>query len=354
MIFNNYSELMKSFPALDDKARIELQIEVNNLLRKAKMGAKQKSCLCCGKKVESFCNSHSVPKFCLKNISVNGEVFYSNTLIEIPIFNGTQGNNSAGTFHLVCNDCDGKLFNEYESPENLIKKPTSKILSEIALKNYLKLIYKKFVEKKLYCLLEDKFGIDFSTALEANRLGTINYNKGLEKAKRLAKKEENDGYYLFYYQILDYRVPVAFQSAVTLLADMNGALINEVYNMNSNYRSNELQMAVFPLKEKSIVIMFIDNNVKKYKKFMKQFEQLNSSERLGVFNYIMFLYSEDYFLSKQLNNKLDLNCLKLVSGKSLDGFRFEDESPYPSALNEFDLSKWKSIPNLLDVEYAIG
>ena len=46
--------------------------KMNDILKKSRAAAKQDTCFHCGKKVESFCNSHSVPAFCLKNIASNG------------------------------------------------------------------------------------------------------------------------------------------------------------------------------------------------------------------------------------------------------------------------------------------
>lgn len=264
-----------------------------------------------------------------------------------------KGMNNAGTFHLICKDCDNKVFRDYESPENLLKIPSSKMLAEIALKNYLKLLDKKFIEEKLYNLEKDKYGIEFEELIKANCRAKIDYKRGFDKARRLSRKIENNGYYLIYHKILDYRVPVAFQSAITLAADLKGNLVNQIYNMDQKYKPAELQIGIFPLKENSAIMMFIDEGSKRYKNFIRQFKDLEMIEQLGVINYIMFLYTEDYFFSKEVGNRIDLSCLKSVSGQSLDGFRFEDENPYQSALQECDLSKWTCIPNLLSESFAI-
>lgn len=353
MIFRNYSQLVEGFPALDKQKQIVVQKELNSNLQGAQREAKQTKCLICGKSVQGFCNSHSVPEFCLKNISINGEVYYSNTLIGNSYLKNSKGMNNAGTFHLICTDCDNKVFLDYESPENLLKSPSSKMLAEIALKNYLKLLGKKFIEEKLYNLEKDKYGIEFEELIKANCKAKTDYRRGFDKARRLSRKNENNGYYLFYHKILDYRVPVAFQSAITLAADLKGNLVNQIYNMDQKYKPAELQIGIFPLKEKSVVMMFIDEGSKRYKNFIRQFKDLEIIEQLGVINYIMFLYTEDYFFSKELGNRIDLSCLKSVSGQSLDGFRFEDENPYPSALQECDLSKWTCIPNLLSESFSI-
>ena len=197
---------------------------------------------------------------------------------------------------------------------------------------------------------------DYTTYMQIINVCTmsiITYRRGFDKARRLSRKNENNGYYLFYHKILDYRVPVAFQSAITLAADLKGNLVNQIYNMDQKYKPAELQIGIFPLKEKSVVMMFIDEGSKRYKNFIRQFKDLEIIEQLGVINYIMFLYTEDYFFSKELGNRIDLSCLKSVSGQSLDGFRFEDENPYPSALQECDLSKWTCIPNLLSESFSI-
>ena len=70
-----------------------------------KANAERKNeCLWCGKKITSFCNSHSVPQCVLKNIEVNGKFDYFNTLAELPVMNLDKGLNEAGTFKLLCRD----------------------------------------------------------------------------------------------------------------------------------------------------------------------------------------------------------------------------------------------------------
>ena len=58
--------------------------------------------------------------------------------------------NEAGTFYLLCNNCDGKVFKDYESLENYEQIPTIKMLSQIDMKNNLKNISKRLTEIKLY------------------------------------------------------------------------------------------------------------------------------------------------------------------------------------------------------------
>ena len=38
----------------------------------------------CGKQVSSFCKSHNVPRFCLENIGIDGEVSGPNAILGLP------------------------------------------------------------------------------------------------------------------------------------------------------------------------------------------------------------------------------------------------------------------------------
>ena len=60
----------------DDLAKdqlIDTRKILGQFIKQAKMQAKHETCLICGQKLP-FCNSHTVPQFCLKNIADNGKV----------------------------------------------------------------------------------------------------------------------------------------------------------------------------------------------------------------------------------------------------------------------------------------
>ena len=88
-------------------------------------------CLWCGRKITRFCNSHSVPQCILRNIDTEGKLDYFNSMVEIPIINADKGIGEAGTFKLLCRECDGKIFQDYENLESLCVKPTETMLEEI-------------------------------------------------------------------------------------------------------------------------------------------------------------------------------------------------------------------------------
>ena len=133
---------------------IGVRKKVNNLLSKARNSAKPDKCILCGKPQTSFCNSHSVPQLSLKNIAENGKVLHASVLMGIDVIKGV---NNSGTFHFICNECDGTFFQDYENEQNLKAMPTDKMLAEIAVKNILLQLSKRGQEKELYRELQKEF-----------------------------------------------------------------------------------------------------------------------------------------------------------------------------------------------------
>lgn len=127
------------------------------------MQAKHETCLICGQKLP-FCNSHTVPQFCLKNIADNGKVNVFDALIGTKLCSSDSGIKSSGTFHVICRKCDGTIFQDYENPEVYSDIPSNKILNQIALKMFfeifasmkpslkrLRLSKRKCLKKAVFC-----------------------------------------------------------------------------------------------------------------------------------------------------------------------------------------------------------
>lgn len=342
---------------LTKEEKINCRKEVSKILSRSRQKAKLKKCYYCGKQVSRFCNSHSVPAFCLRNIAVDGKVYYANTLINLPVLDEEKGVKESGTFKIICPECDREIFKKYENPDNYIQKPSSQMLAQIALKNYLKCISKRLLENEMYNIVAELSSLGKSVAreyLSINGLDLLDYQKGYEKAKRLGKKDWNRDYYLFYYQLLDYTVPIAFQGAIAVISDLEGNTINNIYDKSSDYHIKDLHVCVFPLQNKSAIMLFIDSKDKRYRTFCKQFKKLQNDEKLALINYLIFLYSEDVFISKTISKPiLDHINLKEVARKSSTYFTMEPKNSIVEAGKEFDLNNWNCIPNLLDEEYKI-
>ena len=340
---------------LFNQKKVEYNKKASNILKKSREDSKKAQCYICGNDCSSFCNSHSIPRFCLENIAPKGRVYYSGNLIDMPMFDKEKGVNEAGTFRIICRSCDSTAFSDYENPENYFNVPTDKMLSQIAMKNYLKSISKRELEISLYDNLSQMTGNDLSQQQIVNELDLNEYISGFEYAKKACDSKWNDNYYLFYYELLDYVVPIAFQNNISLVGDLEGRVINDLYHPSADYVLKDIHICVFPLKNKSVVLMFIRNGESRYRAFFKQFKKLSANEKLNVINYILFSYSEDVFIYGGLDDDLmkdeGLKSVAKQTPIAIANSPFFD--PLEQALETFDLNKRTTIPNLLDENFRV-
>ncbi len=341
-----------------ERSSLENQILQNKRLSRIMNGAKKDiftgKCICCGNTVDSFCNSHNVPAFCLNHISVNGMLGWSNTIYQLPGLKQDQGINRAGTFHLICRHCDSTMFQVYENASTYNQDPpSSKAIAQIALKNYLKLLYKRYLEKGIYKRLEAWFPDNipfYDYKIRITQIDIDQYCEIFPKIKKTSFNDFNDEYYIYYYRLLDYVTPLAFQCPINLAVDLEGNIVNHIYDLSGKYQNKLLHVCVFPLEAKTAVIVFADNHEKRYRNFFKQFNQLSDEEKLGVINYMILLYSEDYFFSPTIQQIMGGEEITKIAALTSDYTRTANENPYDGLKENFDLSNWKSIPNLLSEE----
>lgn len=331
---------------------------LSKISKEARQAAKLDVCYFCGKKVTSFCNSHSVPRFCLENISTNGEVLTLNVAVDSPLFENEKGVNNAGTFHLICKECDSKIFSDYENPDNYSNLPTSKMIAQMALKNSLKYISKRLFEIQLF----NTSHINSPGARticdiknDINKIDLQEYMASYKKAKKALEKNSDREYYVCYYEKLDYVVPVALQCSVALIVDFNGNIINDIYNKSSEYRIQNIHINILPLKSETIIVMFIEDGDKRYRQFYRQFNKLSLEDRLSALTLIMFLYSEDMYFSKSIENEVRNSvalCDAGKTGQDIVGIN-PGIDPLEIVKNAHSLDKRSNIPNLLSKKYRI-
>ena len=282
------------------KRKIEI---INKVASKYKYEINRKSkpskCYICGKECSSFCNSHSIPKFCLKNISKTGKVYQSLFAKPIPLFGAEDSVSNAGTFHIICNECDQRFFVDYENPQNYEKTILSdKMMAQIVAKDSLLMISKRLKEMELYKLTTERYGSNETLEIKL-KVDELDYKEDVNNLKRamIATKGNHNFYNCFYYKKLDYVVPYAIQNGIALSCDLNGNVINNTFNYSTDYKIQDLYMIIFPLKSSSIIALFIDSKAKRYREFIKQFNKLDEMDKLSVINYTAFAYSENLFIS---------------------------------------------------------
>lgn len=341
-----------------DGCENELKKELSPFFKETRNRSKQDKCYVCGKKVSSFCNSHTIPKFCLKNISCNGNLYSINSIVDNFLEKGYKGVREASVFNLICHDCDRELFREYENPDSYKYEISQKMLAQIEAKNYLKNISKKLFEIEFYKILNKKMisGFSFNRMLNVSLKDLKFYEKNVLIATKNINKKFLDQYHVGFVTVLPYIVPVAFQGLVALSVDLNGEQINNFYNENDRYYINYFSMCILPLEDKTIVLAAYDKKNKRYKNFFRQLSSLfDLYDKLSVINFILFLYCEDYFLSPKISDK-DLLSLRSIAGMTtgiISSERISSCELMENTRKKFDLKNRACIPNLLHVDFSM-
>lgn len=92
--------------------------------------------------------------------------------------------------------------------------------------------------------------------------------------------------------------------------------------------------------------------------FLNQLKKLHTVEaQLSAINYILFSYTEDYFISPSVEKSI-LDELAALSAKSSDllamGYYPSQEMLHETVKNIYGFQEMDRVPNLLAEEYAVG
>lgn len=336
---------------------IEIKKEVSRRFQEARNISRPEKCLLCDRKLTKLCNSHSVPQFVLKHLSEDGKIMQSSLLMafeDVDIFETEKGVKNSGTFKFICHSCDKEFFSDYESEDALLGEISDKMLAEIALKNELLNVSKRSQEVALYSSLPEKIiGID--DMIDLYSLDLRDFLQEVEVHKREILNNTKGAYQIIFKEILPFVVPIATQVAITLRVDMYGYPVNDVYNPDPKIKMQDLHLVIFPLKESSLVLAFYHKKDKKYRTLRHQFNSENSEKTKEFLNYLVFAYTENFFISKII-------CEKILSNKKLIQLSRElYQNPDFGRVSIFDIFnmnykpvKADEIPNFLTKDWALG
>lgn len=346
---------------LSNDQLIDARKMIGQLVKQARTQAKHETCLICGQKLP-FCNSHTVPQFCLKNIADNGKVNLFNALLGTELLSSDSGVKSSGTFHIICRQCDGTIFQDYENPQAYSETPSSKILNQIALKNVLRDIYKHETELEIiksmkriliekepcFAMIADAY---FSSQMKA-RSQDIKDCYDIFDTVKSNLNIASPNVHMVSFDKLNYVVPIAFQGMIALITGVSGELINYQYNYAPDYSVEYLHLAIFPLENSSVIITFSDDKNSRISTFEKELKNMSVTKRLEIINRIVFWYAEDYFFSPRLPKEV-ASELEQAARQMQDLFSTNPEKSTKNAIKDFDLRRDTCLPNLLSQEYAI-
>lgn len=339
----------------------DIKRKVNDMQRKAQENSKLDHCLICKKKITSFCNSHSLPQFVLKKIASNGMIYNSNIFFGLSVLKNEKGVNNSGTFKRICKDCDKNMFKDYEDERKIVIPSRKKMMTQIDLKNTLRMYDKRLNEIALYKLISSN--TDNENALFnifqrqiVNNMDLVEIKNEFKRDIDILNKSSSSSFELIYWKKLDYVTPIAFQGHIALQGDLCGDVINDLYNPNSSYVIENINICVFPLASETIVMMFVSNDNKKYRRFIKQFKKLKEEEQLHLISFIIVNYSEDFFIAKDVSNDfLNNEILKMFTRNVTDIVSFDEEMQRVFKNTKLlELMNYKDIPNILSKDYALN
>ena len=303
----------------------------------------QGKCYNCGKVCEGYVNSHSIPQFILKNLCSDGRYYNYFSTANIEFMKDTTGRNQAGSFKLLCQDCEKKLFSNYENESKLENLCISdqQIFKEIALKDYLFQIYKcnynlsslattyeiSRTRNAMQQSIKDEFHDELKFWSEVNLTSLNVYENAIKYDNKYYDKEI---YKVIITMKLDFPVLIAIQTALPIYKTIEGKTLFD----NNNYVFEPYHLFVFPLKETSTISLFGYKYSENTNLLIEEFSKLDKQSIIKIINYIIFAFCEEYYINANakeiINNNTDL--IKLC--RSID---------------KLDLSKWNDIkiPNLL-------
>lgn len=238
---------------------------------------------------------------------MEGKVDYFNSMLNIPLINSDKGIKEAGIFKLLCRECDGKIFRDYEDLEALCDRPSEIMLEEIALKNVLMMLNKRYLEIQLFNNMRNEYKMPYpyDVKQKANSLDERDFWWDFIRIKEMIDSAdgEKSKFKLFYWRKLDYVIPIAFQGLVTLYGDLDGNMVTDVYNTSEDVIVKHMHMCMFPLETSSVVFAFYHEDDKEYDGFARQFSRLDEEEKLTVMSYVVYEYCEDMFFAKKFPHR---------------------------------------------------
>lgn len=343
---------------LEDEEDSKAYKQLINDYRKRAVTEVEKVCALCGKNVTSFCKSHTVPFSWLKNIDNQKKMLSMHSILESNWIKQDKGASEAGVFYSICDTCDHELFSHYENKENYkADEPTEEMLQEIVQKILVKEIYEHRIVAKQTELMKNELGKFYFE--EVNDAESETYETAVKELNKFRRKWPE--FRIIYFKKLPYTVPIAYQDQIAVFSDFEGNVINNTY-INSD-KIQVLYECILPLENESVLLLFTLSNNKRYSKFIREFQKLDDVEKQKIMLYMMFSYSQNYFISKELETIIkNDNFVRELAGRMMLGLQKSDTEfsrlqahirTTLETMKNYSLDKATQLENYLSKEYAV-
>lgn len=320
--------------------------------KNAKKDNKINKCPICGTDNPVLCNSHSVPRFILENIADKGIVDYYLGIIESGIEKENLGVNQAGCFKIICRNCDSSIFKDYEDENILLNfSEPQKIMRGIALKNVLRNTYGQLDQLDIYLSLLEKKKVPqkdidkIKEYLLGSWIDLEYYRREMNRISDIISGDDASEFKIIYHHLLPYIVPIAFQGCFAINQENHQS---DSYNLKTGELILQkefiplLHIAVFPLSEFSLVLMFAMEKEFKDDDFWRFFKAKSDSDKMKIINLFILKFSDNYFLSRKINfQAFNPDFISICKQQAFFN---------PSQLTEIDIYKEMNIcPNFIEM-----
>lgn len=323
---------------------IENRKKYDAVYKRGQQQAKNDRCMICGKPCSSFCQSHTLPRMVLKNISQNG---YLNTAFwqygdknNPEVLKPKIGIKKAGVFYLICNECDNMVFKEYEDEKIFEKQFSDNILNLITLKTSLYMYYKysiqEYVDNKILEGVKNKRIIDLHNA---------EYKQAFKNdiddcMSYMSKMHKNPKYKVLFWKRVGYKIPIATQTCYGLRYNFKGDMVHE---------NPTVYLLLCPFDRYSIICLYCKNDAELINQIAFP-NNVSWIKKLSLISNLLISNTEDYFASEKLEKKLSEEDKKTIYNMAY-GLEFANFSSIQKNISYMTNSF--SYPNLLVEKYCV-
>lgn len=331
---------------------IKISKEFSKIRKEANEYTKGTNCTLCGKECSSFCNSHTIPRFVIKNISENGKVYIPSMSFEkldldarLKLFQANPGVEKTLTFECICRECDNGVFSCVENETVLEKAFDGRILNLYALKILLHTYYSKIkstnflnigAEKKnrpdIASMLSTPWIFD---AIETTR-EIRDYKSAMENGAFIKHKIILD-------IILDKKVNFCTTTEITLPFSYLGKKINDLAGEESyRTRFGGIFILILPLKSgKTRVVMYYRRKYSVYDTVRDEFENMDLETKLQAISNILIIYTEEFVYNDSVLPNIkkaeDIMTYDIVNDSEADNYLEMVNFLNEEKINMFDM-----------------
>ena len=294
----------------------------SEFLKDVHVSAKQDHCVLCGKRIDSACNSHVVPRFILKEIAEDGMVSYGHIFhkLKVPGVEKTTGINNAYTFRLICEECDKKAFRDYESPGNILNFDSlspliqKKMLCQMSLKSHLshcQTKYNRLISKDI-ATGGKAHELEEQGILTPERIDLIEHFEYIDAIRKSEKTNKNP-FRILYNKLLNYKTDFATQTVICFIYDLKGRKIFDPNDLSPNNKCSYFYLMILPVKEHTRVLFYTEEKwMWRVETLVKQFETLSEEDKLHFLFISLIIHDQEFYVRPSRAKEIIKSDKKLI------------------------------------------